>query len=172
MDKPEVQPLIAIQDEQFKQQYELGVAYALSENDQQCTPIPDNYLVVNLKYVAAGGHFASLDDQKLHRLGFCLGRYHGAILSTQTPALLTFSHDAAQKGYLCGRRAYFTELSEEERIYTDTETIEHFAQMMEENTHVLDGDDDALVYWLVGDFLGLLSGQLFPLIEAEQASWQ
>src|SRR5258708_27115352 len=109
MDKPEVQPLITIQDEHFKQQYELGVAYALSENKQKRTPVLDSYLVVNLKYVAAGGHFASPHDQKLHRLGFCLGRYHGAILSTQTPVLLTFSHYAAQNGYLCGRRADFTE---------------------------------------------------------------
>ena len=170
--KPEnVAPLITIYNEQFKHQYELGVKYALSEDGQERTPIPDSYLVVNLKYVAAGGHFASLNDQRLYCLGFCLGRYHGAVLSTQAPVLLTFSHEESQKGYRCGRKAYFTELSPQERIYTDEKVMQTFAQILQENLECLDGGDDSLLYWCVGDFFGVLSGQVFPLQEKELARW-
>ena len=98
--------------------------------------------------------------------------YHGAILSTQATALLTFSHEESQRGYLCGRRAYFTELSYQERTYTDEKLMRLFAQIMQDNMDCLDGGDDALVYWCVGDFFGVLSGQLFPLQEEEQANWQ
>ena len=165
-------PLITIQNEQFKHQYELGVRYALSEDRQEHTPLPDSYLVDNLKYAAAGGYFASLHDQRLLRFGFCLGRYHGVILSTQATTLLTFSRNESHRGYLCGRQAYFTELSHQERTYTDKEVICLFAQMMQENMDCLEGGDDAPLYWCIGDFFGALSGQLFPPEEEEQANWQ
>ncbi len=34
----------------------------------------------------------------------------------------------------------------------------------------LDGGDDALVYWCVGDIFGVLSGQLFPSEDGEQVA--
>ena len=165
-------PLITIQDEQFKRQYALGVAYALFHDRQERAPIPDSYLVVNLKYAAACGYFDPLHAHNLHRFGFYLGRYHGAVLATGATDLLTFSHKESQRGYRCGRRAYFTELSHEECSFTDEKVIRLFALIIEENPQVLDGADDAILYWCVGDFLGVLSGQLFPLREAEQAQWR
>jgi hypothetical protein len=172
MDKPEVVPLITIEDEKFQRQYELGVWCAMSEDRQERTPISDSYLVVNLKYVAACGYFLPLNVHKLRRLGFCLGMYHGAALSPQATALLTFSHEESQKGYQCGRRAFFTELSHQERTYTDQAIMCLFTQIMQDNMDCLDGGDDSLLYWCVGDFFGVLSGQLFPLKEEEQVNWQ
>ena len=171
--KPEkVAPLITIQDEAFKHQYELGVMYALSQDRQERALIPDSYLVVNLKFAAACGYFTPLQIHELCRLGFCLGRYHGAMLSTRATAPLTFSHEEAQRGYRCGRRAYFTELSPQERVYTDGKVMQTFAQILQENLECLDGGDDSLLYWCVGDFFGVLSGQVFPLQEEELARWQ
>jgi hypothetical protein len=162
MDKLEVVPLITIQDEVFKHQYELGVMYALSQERQERMPILDSYLVVNLKYAAACGYFAPLQRQKLSRLGFCLGSYHGVMLSVQAPDLGIFSHEESERGYHCGRRAYFGELSCQERTYTDERVLSFFAQIMQENVECLDGGDDSLLYWCVGDLFGVLSGQLFP----------
>jgi hypothetical protein len=172
MDMLEVVPLITIQDEKFKHQYELGVWCALSEDRQERTPIPDHYLVSNLKYAAACGYFLPRYTHKLRPLGFCLGMYHGAALSPQATTLLTFSHEESQKGYQCGRRAYFTELSHQERTYTDETILCLFTQIMQDNRDCLDGGDDSLLYWCVGDFFGVLSGQLFPLKEEEQVNWQ
>lgn len=172
MKKPEVIPLITIRNETFQQQYEFGVWSALQRERQAPTPILDSYLVVHLKYAAACGHFASPQNQKLSRFGFCLGMYHGAVLASDATSLLHFSHEASRKGYQCGRRAYFMELSHQERIYTDEKLIGLFAQIMQDNMDCLDGGDDSLLYWCVGDCLGVLSGQLFPLEEQEQASWQ
>lgn len=170
MDKPEIIPLLIIQDEAFRRQYELGVWYALSDDRQEHLPPLDSYLVVNLKYAAACGDFTPLQAHKLHRFGFCLGIYHGVILSADATNLLTFSHEESQRGYLCGRRAYLNELSHQERTYTDEKVIRLFAQIMEENPQVLNGEDDAILYWCIGDFLGILSGQLFPLTEEEQVN--
>ena len=172
MEKPKVVPLITITDEKFRHQYELGVWCALFEDRQERVSIPDSYLVVNLKYIAACGYFLPQHTHKLRRLGFCLGMYHGAVLSPQATALLTFSHEESEKGYRCGRRAYFTELSHQERIYTDETILCLFAQIMQDNMDCLDGGDDSLLYWCVGDFLGVLSGQHFPLEEEEQVNWQ
>jgi len=162
LDKLGIVPLITIRDEKFKRQYELGVAYALSEDKREHTPVLDSYLVVNLKYAAACGHFTPLQRQKLSWLGFCLGRYHGVMLSGQAPDPEIFSHEESARGYHCGRRAYFGELSGQERTYTDEKVLCLFAQIMQENMECLDGGDDALVYWCVGDLFGVLSGQLLP----------
>jgi hypothetical protein len=162
MDKLEVVSLITIQDEAFKHQYELGVMYALSQDRHTLLPILDSYLVVNLKYAAACGYFTPLQREKLSRFGFCLGRYHGVMLAVQAPDLEIFSHEESERGYHCGRRAYFGELSCQERIYTDERVLCLFAQIMQENMECLDGGDDALLYWCVGDLFGVLSGQLHP----------
>ena len=169
MDKSEVVPLITIKDEKFQHQYELGVWYALSEAS---TLIPDSYLVVNLKYAAACGYFLPRHVHKLRRFGFCLGMYHGAVLYTQADALLTFSREESQKGYQCGRRAFFTELSHQERTYTDERVMQLFAQIMQDNLDCLDGGYDSLLYWWVGEFFGVVSGQLFPPKQEEQVNWQ
>lgn len=172
MKKPEVIPLLTIRNEPFQQQYELGVWSALQREGPMPAPILDSYLVIHLKYAAACGYFASLQNPHLSRFGFCLGRYHGAVLASEATSLLLFSHEASRKGYQCGRRAYFTELSPQERVSTDEKLIGLFAQIMQDNLDCLHGGDDSLVYWCVGDCLGVLSGQLFPLQEQEQASWQ
>ncbi len=87
MKQERIVPLITIQDETFKHQYELGVMYALSQDRQEHMPILDSYLVVNLKYAAACGYFTPLQRQELSRFGFCLGRYHGVMFAVQAPNL-------------------------------------------------------------------------------------
>jgi hypothetical protein len=83
-----------------------------------------------------------------------------------------YGADQSQKGYQCGRRAYFIELSHQERTYTDEKVLCLFAQIMQDNMDCLDEEDDSLLYWCVGDFFGVLSGQLFPLKQEEQVNWQ
>ena len=170
-------PLIDIQSEAFAKQYELGVWWSMHGDEQGQGLVSDSYFVANFKRCVEHGYFDGLHEQCLHYFGFYLGMYHGGILSPATGelradvhALVAITHQEFACGYNAGRRAYFTELDPQERIYTEAQFLQRLTTFVQEDRESID-TDDSLIYWIFGDLFGLLSGSIFPMTEHECRDW-
>ena len=166
-------PLIDIQSAEFAEQYELGRWWSMYGDEQGKGPVPASYLVTNLQRYAEGDHFGTNDPSHLHHLGFFLGMHHGGILSPQTgqlrhdvTKLAHLDHRDARRGYRAGRAFYFVEAEPEEQRYTEGRLIDRLRESVTEMAAWRDGE--STWFFSVGCVLGELSGQCFPMTQAEQ----
>jgi hypothetical protein len=101
-----VTPLVDIQNPAFADTYSKGLWWAMHGDYDGEKPIPDCYLVENLKRDASKGMFDGQHDDSLYHLGFYFGMLHGSILDRRSgqlrpdvTALVTFTHPNAKRGY-------------------------------------------------------------------------
>lgn len=111
-------PLLTIQHEVFRDQYERGLARSLFETHEPPHPLHDLYLVD--MFMRARNTFHSFDGQHQEHLyahiGLTLGEIHGSVLlssnGTLRPdvtTLVTLRDGEVKRGYRAGREFYFIE---------------------------------------------------------------
>src|SRR5215470_19200011 len=116
-----ITPLIDMQSATFAERYVGGVRRRLfgwrehGEVEAQ-GPLPEDYLIDNLKMCAQLNRFDGDQDEPLRAdLGFFLGMLHGGVLTpdgTLRPdanTLVTIHTHDFHEGYARGRRDYFTQ---------------------------------------------------------------
>lgn len=175
----QVKPLFTITEERFMRQYRSGLWWAMYGEGQGKGAYNDTYLVGNIKKDVAGCHFNLADAWYRAHLGFYFGMIHGGILSPATglvwpeaSMLMDLIHTESQRGYNVGRRAFFRELTKEDRLYTQARVMEELGELVEENEEVFTAEDDSLIYWCLASLTGTLSGQVFPMTAEEETRWK
>jgi hypothetical protein len=125
-------------------------------------PLPEHYLITNLKMCAQLNRFDGGHDEPLREdIGFFLGMLHGGVLTpdgTLRPdanTLVIIHTQDFRQGYERGRRDYFTR--SEELIHTEDDLLDLFKARAQDTLH-----------WAVGCTVGELSRRVFPLTEQEQ----
>ncbi len=134
--KLHISPLIDIQSPPFAQRYVSGVHWRLfgwrrhGEIEAQ-GPLPEHYLITNLKMCAQLNRFDGCHDEQLREdIGFFLGMLHGGVLTpdgTLRPdakTLVILHTQDFREGYERGRRDYFTR--SEELVHTEDELLDLF----------------------------------------------
>ncbi|MFL5625945.1 MAG: hypothetical protein ACJ788_10180 [Ktedonobacteraceae bacterium] len=176
--KQTVTPLIDIQSTEFAKQYELGVWWRMYGDEQGQGPVPDSYLISNLRKDAEHGYFDGQHDHWLHHIGFYIGMIHGGILSPATgqlrpdvTTLVLLEHPQFKRGYHVGREAYFHESYPSQHYrYSDKSLIERLRELVTDDPY--DEKDNAdLWYFCIGDTIGELGGCVFPETPQEQHAW-
>ncbi len=172
-----VTPLIDIQDAAFASSYSNGLWWSLYGDHAGVKPLPDCYLVDNLKRDASKGFFDGQHDNLLSHLGFYFGMVHGGILSPRTgklcpnaTALVTFGHPDAARGYAVARRDCFYYAAPESGIDTDTKLLQELCTIARDLQDY--PDDGTCWYYSIGCILGNLSVLLFPATAQEWRQWE
>jgi hypothetical protein len=176
--KLHVTPFIDIQSSTFAERYVSGVCWRLfgwrrhGEIEAQ-GPLPEDYLIDNLKMCAQINRFDGCHDEALRAdLGFFLGMLHGGVL---TPAgtlrldartLVIIHTSDFRDGYKRGRLDYFTRF--EEIIHTEDELLDLLTGRAQDNLYL--GREQDTLRWAIGCTVGELSGRVFPLTQSEQRS--
>ncbi len=171
-----ITPLIDIQSLTFAQRYVSGVRWRLfgwrthGEIEAQ-GPLPEHYLINNLKMCARLNHFDGGHDEPLREdIGFFLGMLHAGVLTpdgTLRPdanTLVVIHTQDFREAYERGRRDHFTR--SEELVHTEDELLELFKAHAQDNLSL--GREQDTLRWAVGCTVGELCGRLFPLTQAEQ----
>jgi len=172
-----ITPLIIIQNDAFAKAYEQGLWWCLFGEREGDGPLPDSYLVEDLRNCGVRDLFNGQHENALQHIGFYIGMIHGGILSSQTlqlcpnvTALVTFHDREIARGYSAGRDWFFNEAEPEQRRYTDRSFIE---RLRESITDMLSfGDGDETWNYSIGCVLGELSGRLFPQTPQESTHWE
>jgi hypothetical protein len=175
--KLHITPLIGIQNSTFAERYVSGVHWRLfgwrrhGEIEAQ-GPLPEDYLIDNLKMCAKINRFDGRHDESLRAdIGFFPGMLHGGVL---TPAgtlrpdattLVIIHTNDFREGYERGRRDYFTRY--EEIIHTEDELLDLLKARAQDNLYL--GREQDTLRWVVGCTVGELSGRVFPLTLPEQS---
>ncbi len=173
--KLHITPLIDIQSATFAERYVGGVHWRLfgwrthGEIEAQ-GPLPEDYLIDNLKMCAKINRFDGRHDESLRAdIGFFLGMLHGGVL---TPAgtlrpdattLVIIHTSDFREGYERGRRDYFTRY--EDLVHTEDELLDLFKARAQDNLYL--GREQDTLRWAIGCTVGELSGRLFPLIQQQ-----
>ena len=171
-----VTPLFGIETPAFADTYCRGLWWAMHGDYEGEKPLPDGYLVDNLKRDANKGMFDGQRNDSLYHLGFYFGMLHGSILDPRSSqprpavtALVTFTHPKARRGYAVARRDHF--------YYADVSYIPTESALVKElGEIVLDlmsyPDDLASRYYAIGCLVGDLSIPLFPHTDQEWQQWE
>jgi hypothetical protein len=171
-----IPPLIEFENTAFADSYRNGLWWAMYGDSEGEKPLPDSYLVDNLKRDASKGTFDGQHDDSLYHLGFYFGMLHGSILDPRSgqlrhdvTALVTFTHPNAQRGYSVARRDHF--------YYADITCIRTESALIKELYETaLDllsyPDEPDSWYYAIGCLLGGLSIPLFPHTEQEWQQWE
>ena len=172
-----VTPLLDICNDNFAMCYSNGLRWLLYGGYKGDKPVPDSYLVENLKRDAAKGFLDGQHDAYLPSLGFYFGMIHGGILSPETgqlhphvTTLVKFTQQVAMQGYTVGRRdcLYYPQPD----AHFDTETA-LLAELCAIARDLRDYPDDGTNwYYSVGCILGNLSAALFPATAQEWQQWE
>ena len=85
--KLSVTPLLDSRNDDFALRYSCGLRWSLYGEYEGDKPVPDSYLVENLKHDAGKGFLDGQHDDCLPSLGFYFGMLHGGILSSRTGQL-------------------------------------------------------------------------------------
>jgi hypothetical protein len=174
--KLHITPLIDIQSATFAERYVSGVWWRLfgwrrhGEIEAQ-GPLPEDYLIDNLKMCAKINRFDGRHDESLRAdIGFFLGMLHGGVLTPAgtlrpdaTTLVIIHTSDFGE-GYERGRRDYFTRY--EDLVHTEDELVDLFKARAQDNLYL--GREQDTLRWAIGCTVGELSGRLFPLTQQEQ----
>jgi len=170
-----VTPLLDMQGAAFAGSYRNGLWWSLYGEYQDHKPLPDSYLVDNLKREVSIGTFDGQHNDSLYSLGFYFGMIHGGILVPRNgqlrrdvTTLVTFTHRDTRHGYSVGRRDHF--YYSESRIVTDSGLIEELCQSAQDLMSY--PDEPASWYYCIGCLLGSLSVSLFPATSQEWQAWE
>ena len=144
--KLHIPPLIDIQSTTFAQRYVSGVCWRLlgwREHGEIAAqgPLPEHYLIDNLKMCAQLNRFDGDHDEPLRAdSGFFLGMLHGGVLTpdgTLGPdaenLVIIHTHDF-REGYERGRRNYFTQ--GEELAHMEDELLELLKARAQDNLYL------------------------------------
>ncbi len=122
-----ITPLLDIHNTAFAHYYRYGHWWSLYGDCEGYKPLPDRYLVENLKRDASKGMSDGLHDDLLDHLDFYYGMVHGGILDPHTGqlrpdvvALATFTHPNTICGYAVARRDHFFYAYAASRIQTES----------------------------------------------------
>jgi len=171
-----VTPLIDIQNPAFADTYSKGLWWAMHGDYEGEKPVPDSYLVDNLKRDASKGTFNGRHDDSLYHLGFYFGMLHGSILEPRSGqlrpdvvALVTFTHPNTKRGYAVARRDHFY-YADETHVQTDSALIKELSDIALDLMSYPDDPDSW--YYAIGCLLGGLSIPLFPDTDQEWQQWE
>jgi hypothetical protein len=138
-------------------------------------PLPEHYLIDNLKLCAKLNRFDGDQDEPLRAdSGFFLGMLHGGVLTpdgTLRPdanTLVIIHTHNFREGHACGRRNYFTQ--DEELVHTEDDLLALLKAHAQDNLYL--GREQSTLRWAIGCTIGELSGRLFPLTEHEHPTSQ
>ena len=144
--KLHVTPLIDIQSPTFARRYVGGVHWRLfgwREHGEVQTqgPLPEDYLIDNLKMCAQLNRFDGDQDEPLRAdSGFFLGMLHGGVLTpsgTLRPdakTLVSIHTRAFREGYARGRRTYFTQ--DEGLVRTEDDLLDLLKAHAQDNLYL------------------------------------
>lgn len=178
--KQTLTPLIDLRNATFARQYELGIWWSMYGEEQGNGLVPDNYLIDNLRWMVTDKEMFNGEQESwlYETVGFLLGMVHGGVLSPQTgtlrpevSTLVAIHHQEFARAYSVGREWFFVNAEPHERLLTDTDIVERLRESIQENRACFDSPDDRLIYWMVGDLLGGLSGHLFLSTEQDEHMW-
>ena len=176
--KLSVTPLLDICNDDFAVRYSNGLWWSLYGDYKGNKPIPDSYLVDNLKRDVAHGYFDGQHDDWLPYIGFYFGAVHGCVLSpdigqlcSDVTTLVTFQSKDGARGYNVGRRDRIYNTPPDIHICTDAELIEELRQTALDLLQFPDEQGECWFY-TVGCILGNLSVQLFPATSQERQQWE
>lgn len=165
-----ISPLITIQHEVFRDQYEHGLAYSLFEDHEQPGPLHDLYLVDMFVLARNTLHYFDGQHQKelYAHIGLTLGEIHGGVLlstsgtiRSDVTTLVALSDEEIKRGYGAGREFYFTEADgEQEWHWTEERMLERLCELAQE--YDMYQDAKRTIRFSIGSILGELSGRLFP----------
>jgi hypothetical protein len=173
-----VTPLIDIHNAAFANNYAKGLWWSLNGEYEGVKPLPDSYLVDNLKRDASKGMFDDQHNDSLYHLGFYFGMVHGGILAPRTggqlrpdvTTLVIFTHCDTARGYHVARRDLFYYASSESRTLTDSALIEALYQS-EQDLLCYPYEPDSW-YYSIGCILGSLRVSLFASTAQEWHAWK
>ena len=178
--KLHIPPLIDIQSTTFAERYVSGVHWRLfgwrahGEIAVQ-GPLPEHYLIDNLKLCAKLNRFDGDHDEPLRAdRGFFLGMLHGGVLTPNgalrpdaNTLVIIHTHDF-REGYARGRRTYFTQ--DEGIVHTEDDLLDLLKVHAQDNLYL--GREQSTLRWAIGCTVGELSGRLFPLTQPEQQRYE
>jgi hypothetical protein len=169
----QIAPFLAIHSSTFRKHYDSGLWRHKHGDEQQQIPMPDSYLVECLEVGVAKGWFdGPYQDALEQALGFALGMVHGGILTPvgeirpDVHTLVAITNQEFGHGDRVVREWYFTDATPEERLAvgSDTSLLGVLTDLVKgDRQHFLNGRGDGLIYWAVGDYLGEISGCVFPI---------
>jgi hypothetical protein len=169
--------LIDIETPDFLTCYRNGLWWSLYGDWERSSPLPDTYLIDNLKQSAYKGFFDRQNDERLPWIGFYFGMMHGGILSPDTGALradvctlASLTHRDSKRGYEIGRRDCSMNYASDQRIYTEGELLEEVRQIALDVMGSPDEPDSW--YYSIGCMLGNMSLQVFTATAHEYAQWE
>lgn len=170
-------PLIDIQSDTFAKQYVVGVRWRLfgwhehGEVEAQ-GPLPEDYLIGNLKMCAQINRFDGRHDEQLRvDIAFFLGMLHGGVLTpdgtlrSDANTLVILHTKEFRQGYERGRHGYFTQY--EQITHTEDELLDLLKACAKENLYL--DREQSMLSFVTGCIVGELSGRLFPMTEQEQS---
>lgn len=157
--------LLAIKDQQFAQQYGLGVWWAMFGDEQGNGPYEDMYVVDNISRNIQAGRFSSPQSPWLSHVGFYLGMLHGGWLVKPSDNLVILTDQDFTKGYHVGRNYCFTEAAAEGRVFSDRLLIEAITSWAAE--YPTWQEPEATLRYVLGCRIGELSGAVLPLQASE-----
>jgi hypothetical protein len=170
--KLRVQALLDIDNAEFAHWYELGVWWAMYGDEQGRGPYDDSYLIDTIGDGLRRGWYNSLLSGWFPMVGLKIGMIHGGMLDPATrlvrssASLVVLRDSDFTRGYQAGRRYYFFEGGNEERL-TDARLVEFI------NSWALEYHDwrepEQCLRFALGGRIGELSGQLIPMGEQERA---
>ncbi len=175
--KLHVTALIDIETPDFLTYYRNGLWWSIYGDWERSGPLPDTYLIDNLKQGASKGFFEHRHDEWLPRIGFYFGMLHGGILSPDTgvlcsdvSTLASLTHCDSQRGYEIGRRDCSMNCVSDQRISTEGELLEEVRQIALDAIAYPDEPDSW--FYSIGCLLGNMSLQVFPATPHEYAHWE
>jgi hypothetical protein len=153
-----IPPLIDIQSTTFAKRYAAGVYWRLfgwrkhGEVEAQ-GPLPEHYLIDNLKLCARLNRFDGDHDEPLRAdSGFFLGMLHGGVLTPDgslrpdAKTLVTIYTNDFREGYARGRHDYFTRY--EETVHTEDELLDLLKVRAQDNLYL--GREQDTLRWAIG----------------------
>ena len=171
-----VTPLFNIESPAFADTYNRGLWWAMYGDYEGEKPLPDSYLVENLKRDASKGMFDGQHGDSLHHLGFYFGMLHGSILDPRSgkprrdvTALLTFTHPNTKHGYSVARRGHFY-YADITYVRTESALLKELYEIALDLTSYPDDPDGW--YYAIGCLVGGLSIPLFPETDQEWQQWE
>jgi len=177
--KLSIPPLIEIQSATFAGSYANGVWWRLfgwrehGEVEAQ-GPLPESYLIDNLKVCARMNRFDERHDIQLREdTGFFLGMLHGGVLTSEgalrpeARTLVIIHTQDFREGYERGRKDYFTQY--EEIAHTEHDLLDLLKARAEDNLYL--GREQSTLRWAIGCTAGELSGRIFPMVKPQLSTY-
>lgn len=150
--KRDVPPILDIQSAEFAHQYQLSAHWARYGDEQGNGPQSDTYFIANVTTLMENGHVDNSQNAWFPKLGLFLGMVRGGLHVT--------------RGYRAGRAWFFYESDPNERRSTDASLMRRLRGLATERREYRDAE--STLDFTPGCILGELSGQLFPLTQAER----